>query len=78
MKSIWRKGFIMQIEKKVPVPKIHPRSEVGRLVEVMEAGDSIFVETYNKRQQVANAIRAHGWQPSIRKYEDGHRIWRMN
>lgn len=67
----------MKIEKNILVPKVHPRCKLGKVVSKMKVGDSIFVESNNKRQQAANAVRKHGWEVITRKYPEGYRIWRV-
>lgn len=69
---------MIAIEKGIPIPN----SGAGRTPKypwrTMEVGDSFFAENVrNVSAMAAAAMRRTGLKFTVRKVEDGHRIWRV-
>lgn len=69
------------IEKGIPIPSAKRGVDKFRLNE-LEVGDSFFLElTQYKEKQIRNTLslraRRLGIKPSIRRVDDGIRVWRV-
>jgi hypothetical protein len=69
----------VKIEKNIPVPKAYFKTtERIQLLQKMEVGDSVLVDTYPEaaRQLYFNPAKRLGMHIIVRKTPDGTRMWR--
>lgn len=65
----------MKIDKDVPIPS-RGKSELRKLLEKMEVGDSVLTDGRSYARNTAHRVLGTGCY-TIRKEEQGYRIWRI-
>ena len=71
----------MNIESGIPTPAPGSRRGQGRhreALEAMKVGDSILFQAENKAHSFRYAGFHFGYRMSMRKCEDGWRVWRIS
>lgn len=70
----------MQIDKNIPLPpKRHAiRSKAVAFVDTMQAGDSVLFNDVLDANRLRDALRYRGIKTSMRKGDDGVRVWRLS
>ena len=69
----------MKIDKNIPVPRIQVKKATwAALVDQMDVGDSVLVNTVAERASLSNAIKAQGYEATTRKEDDKFRVWRLS
>jgi hypothetical protein len=69
----------MKIDKNIPVPRKQVKKAVwAALVDQMDVGDSVLVNSVAERASLTNAIKAQGYEATTRKEDDKFRVWRLS
>jgi len=68
----------MNIDKGIEQPKQQGRPKAVQYVflETMETGDSVFAATTDEMHRIRRAMAYRGIRYSVRRVEDGYRIWK--
>lgn len=66
----------MKIEKGVPLPTYRPRTTAGLTAKQMMPGDSVLCDDENTARNLRYAIYTAKGKASVRKVENGWRVWR--
>lgn len=67
----------MKIEKGIPIPSRKARADDRLLIDKMEVGDSILVESWKSVEKFRYTGRNAGFKMSVRKLGSGWRLWRI-
>lgn len=69
----------MKIDKNIPVPRRQVKKATwAALVDQMDVGDSVLVNSVAERASLTNAIKAQGYEATTRKEDDKFRVWRLS
>lgn len=66
-----------KIEKDIPVPNIAGRGRTKYPFHELEVGDSLFSESISIRQAAYAFARRKGIKVTVRKTDNGYRVWRI-
>jgi len=69
----------MRIDKNIPVPRRQVKKATwATLVDKMDVGDSVLVNSVAERSALTNAIKIQGYEVTTRKEDDKFRVWRLS
>lgn len=70
----------MKIDKNIPLPPRRGahRSKAIAFIDTMQAGDSVLFNDVLDANRLRDALRYRGIKTSIRKGDDGVRVWRLS